>query len=203
MYFYFPKGCDSQSYANIIIKFVNDWYKNPAANKAEPIYILEIGAGQGRLAYLILKKLMTMTEYFPKDVERPFVYDIVLFYQCSYVVSDYTAESILQMKSHAWYSTFVKQGVVDFAVVDCESSAAVTFPFIMVISYDQITLELANKKLTPEVCPNPLFVIANYVFSSLRSDVLRVENSTLLRGLLSLRCPQESSEVVNKIPSLQ
>ena len=58
----------------MIIKFINDWYKNPESNKAEPIYILEVGAGQGRLGYFILQKLMSMKQYFPEGVERPFVY---------------------------------------------------------------------------------------------------------------------------------
>ena len=42
-----------------------------------------------------------------------------------YVISDYTVESILKMKSHAWYSDFVKQGVVDFAIVNCEGQDTV------------------------------------------------------------------------------
>ena len=58
----------------MIIKFVNDWYKNESADPNEPVYIVEVGAGQGRLAYLILKKLMSMRHFFPKNVSRPFVY---------------------------------------------------------------------------------------------------------------------------------
>lgn len=57
----------------MIIKFVIDWYRSPDADKSEPIYILEVGAGQGRLAYLTLKKLMAMKRFFPADVKRPFV----------------------------------------------------------------------------------------------------------------------------------
>ena len=38
-----------------------------------------------------------------------------------YVISDYTSESILKLKTHQWYSEFVQQGVVDFSIVDCEN----------------------------------------------------------------------------------
>lgn len=171
----------ADSYANVIIKFVIDWYRSSEADKSEPIYILEVGAGQGRLAYLTLKKLMSMKRFFPADVKRPFVY----------VISDYTTESILKLKQHPWYADFVKEGVVDFSVLDCEST-------------DTITLELANKKLTPDSLKNPLFLVANYVFSSLRNDAIRVENGSLSRVLLSLQCPQDNAaDLVNIIPHLQ
>ncbi|KNB43254.1 hypothetical protein JH06_4312 [Blastocystis sp. subtype 4] len=121
-----------------------------------------------------------MQKFYPEGVKLPFVY----------VISDYTTESILKMKQHPWYAEYIAQGVVDFAVVDCESS-------------DVITLELANKKLTPDTVKNPLFLVANYVFSNLRNDAIRIENSSVLHGLLSLLCPQDNPDMVNIIPHLQ
>ena len=58
----------------MILKFLSDWYRNPAADRSEPVYILEVGAGQGRLAYLILKKLTKMQKFYPEGVKLPFVY---------------------------------------------------------------------------------------------------------------------------------
>ena len=69
-----PTALIRQSYANVILKFLSDWYRNPAADKSEPVYILEGGAGQGRLAYLILKKLTKMQKFYPEGVKLPFVY---------------------------------------------------------------------------------------------------------------------------------
>ena len=63
-----------QSYANVILKFVNDWYNTPMCDKSEPIYIVELGAGQGRLGYLIIKKLLSLSSFFPPGVKLPFVY---------------------------------------------------------------------------------------------------------------------------------
>mgnify|MGYP000781119812 CR=1 FL=1 len=170
----------ASSYANVIIKFVNDWFKTPSCDKSKPIYIVEVGAGQGRLGFLILKKLMSMKQYFPEGVKLPFVY----------VITDFTSESILKMKSHKWYADFVSQGVVDFAVVDCEDIPS-------------ITLEVSNVHLNAETITNPLFVIANYVLSSLRNDAIRVENNALQRGLLSVSSPQDNVDVLNIIPRLQ
>ena len=42
------------------------------------------------------------------------------------MISDYTTESILKLKQHPWYADFVKEGVVDFSVLDCESVDTVT-----------------------------------------------------------------------------
>lgn len=140
-----------------------------------------------------------MKEYFPEGVARPFVQIHFPIATCRYVVSDYTGESILKLKSHPWYSDFVSQGVVDFAVVDCEKIPSV-LPFL---SLKQIKLELSNKELNESTMKNPLFVIANYVFSNLRSDVIRIENTNLHHGLLTLSCPQDNGDSVNIIPRLQ
>ncbi|CBK25171.2 uncharacterized protein [Blastocystis hominis] len=93
------------------------------------------------------------------------------------------------MKAHKWFSDFVSEGVVDFAVVDCENIPS-------------IKLELSNKELKEETLSNPLFVVENYVFSNLRNDAIRVENGSLQRGLLSISC-SDSSDTANLIPRMQ
>ena len=114
----------------MIIKFVNDWFKTTSCDKSKPIYIVDVGAGQGRLGFLILKKLMSMKQYFPEGVKLPFVYGLLPSVTRSYVITDFTSESILKMKSHKWYADFVSQGVVDFAVVDCEDIPSVVLAFL-------------------------------------------------------------------------
>ena len=41
------------------------------------------------------------------------------------------------------------------------------------------------------------------MFSNLRSDVIRIENKSLLHGVLSMSCPQDSADAINIIPRLQ
>ena len=103
------------------------------------------------------------------------------------------------MKEHKWFSDFVSQGVVDFAIVDCENIPSV---FLFPPSDLQIKLELSTVELTESTVANPLFVIANYVFSNLRNDVIRIENGSLQHGLLSLSCP-DSADSANLIPRMQ
>ena len=103
------------------------------------------------------------------------------------------------MKEHKWFSDFVSQGVVDFAIVDCENIPSV---FLFPPSDLQIKLELSNVELTESTVANPLFVVANYVFSNLRNDVIRIENGSLQHGLLSVSCP-DSADSTNLIPRMQ
>ena len=46
-------------------------------------------------------------------------------------------------------------------------------------------------------------MIANYVLSNLRNDVIRIENNSLQHGLLSVSSPQDNVEMMNIIPRLQ
>lgn len=85
---------------------------------------------KGVWGFLILKKLMSMKQYFPEGVKLPFVYGLLPSVTRSYVITDFTSESILKMKSHKWYADFVSQGVVDFAVVDCEDIPSVVLAFL-------------------------------------------------------------------------
>lgn len=40
----------------------------PNANKEEPIYIVEIGAGHGKLSFLILNHLAELNEFMPEGL---------------------------------------------------------------------------------------------------------------------------------------
>ena len=60
------------------------------------------------------------------------------------MISDYTTESILKMKQHPWYSEFIAQGVVDFAVVDCESSDLV---LLFLFFYPRLLLNWPTRSL--------------------------------------------------------
>lgn len=49
--------------------------RNPAADYAQPVYIIEVGAGHGKLAYLICEALLRYRVFFPRtDCPWPFKY---------------------------------------------------------------------------------------------------------------------------------
>lgn len=53
------------------------------ADKTQPVHIVEVGAGHGKMAFLMVTKLLELREFFP--VERPFKYVMTDFTQASAV----------------------------------------------------------------------------------------------------------------------
>lgn len=43
-------------------------FNRPDANKEEPIYIVELGAGHGKLGFLILNHLAQLSEFMPEGI---------------------------------------------------------------------------------------------------------------------------------------
>ena len=58
----------------MILGYVLDWYADPSHNVSEPLYIVEIGAGFGKLGFLIMYRLFEMKEHWPRLDTPPFVY---------------------------------------------------------------------------------------------------------------------------------
>jgi hypothetical protein len=45
------------AYARVLLGFLRDWYASAAADAREPVHVLELGAGHGRLSFLVLREL--------------------------------------------------------------------------------------------------------------------------------------------------
>ena len=48
------------SYANIIVRFIQDYSRQNPETAKEPFYILELGAGTGQFSYYFLKALISV-----------------------------------------------------------------------------------------------------------------------------------------------
>ena len=114
-------------YANCILGYIRDYYNryncclqlilSPDSNKKEPIYIVEVGAGHGKLGFLILNHLADLKEFMPEGicscssfhyigVEKPFVY----------VITDFTSNIVEFCQKHKRMQEHITEGVVDFAI---------------------------------------------------------------------------------------
>ena len=70
------------------MSYVLDWYADCSHDISEPIYILDIGAGLGKLGYLIMFRLFEMKEFWPESSHPPFMYAILfIFYVDMYLVN--------------------------------------------------------------------------------------------------------------------
>lgn len=86
---------------------------------SEPIYILEVGAGHGRLAFLILEFLRRSREYFPRcstETGIPFVY----------VISDAVEANVRSLEQNEQLAPFARLGCLDFAVVDADAGTGMS-----------------------------------------------------------------------------
>ncbi len=153
----------AQAYAQVVYGFLQD--SLPGLDGSQPVYLVELGAGSGRFAFLFLKKLAELTAVSPLPA-------------CfCYVITDFTASNLHFWQSHPAFKPFIAKGWLDFALFDTRHD-------------QQIHLTENQQTLSAETLKNPLVVMANYVFDSIEQDAFRVENDTLYESLITLYTEQ-------------
>jgi hypothetical protein len=133
----------------------------------QPIFIVELGAGSGRLGYLFLKTL--------RALGNSAVLNEVDF---RYVMTDVIESSLQFWNDHPALRPFLDEGILEFALFNAEQQ-------------QEITLSRSGTVLSSETIKNPLLVLANYVFDSMTHDSFRVEDGELFEGLYTLVSQQE------------
>lgn len=144
------------AYANIIVAQINDWYsQKQKTGHEEPFYIVEIGAGHGKLGFYVLKHLQTqMANY-----NLPFAL-------VKYIMTDIAAKNVEYWLAHPALQPWVESGALDFAVFNAMSDK-------------QIVLQHSGATLKPGTLQKPIFMICNYLFDSLSHDAFQVRNHKL------------------------
>jgi len=140
----------AETYADLLVAFLQDYAAQ--LDVAEPVYLLELGAGIGRFGFLLLKELDRKLPYFP----------VLRDLKIKLVMTDFTDMPPSFWQKHERLKPFVEAGKVDFAVLHPESETSVK-------------LRVSGQTLAPGSCKNPLVVLANYLFDSLRMDQFRID----------------------------
>ena len=154
----------AKCYAKVIVEFANEWFSQSVSGVEgvrepdfeEPIYILEIGSGSGKLAYLLMNQIMKLCQFFPKKHKDPQGVPFRI------VVSDVARRNLEYWFRHSKLKPLFDQGLLEAALVDGESLG------------DEITLS-SGKVLSKATLKNPVICIANYVFNTLSHDALQVQ----------------------------
>ncbi len=139
----------ANSYADIILGLILDLLANDKLPD-EPIYILELGSGSGKFAYLMLKSL----EY---KLENAGLSNV----KYCYVMSDFNDFAFSFWQENKFFQQLIEGGKLDFAIFDIEYS-------------EEIELLFSRQKLV--TLQTPLIVIANYVFDSIRHEGFLLED---------------------------
>ena len=144
--------------------------------------LVELGAGHGKMGFLVLTHLVRLREFWP----APGAF--------RYVLTDCCAQSVQFWAAHPALQRFFKAGLCDYARFDAEKDT-------------EIHLERAGITLKrgPTLC-RPMIVLANYVFSALRQDYFQVFGgkgmpAPLLRAVIAKRRDLRARPLVRK-PSL-
>jgi tetratricopeptide (TPR) repeat protein len=159
----------AQAYARMIFGWLRD--VADSLDTTQPVYIVELGAGSGRLAYHFLKVFF---DFFDKSVLR----DIPI----TYVLTDYSRTTRQFWKQHKQLQPWVESGRLDFAKFDAEKD-------------ETIVLINQGDTLSADTLKNPLVLIANYFFDGLTQDVFQIDNGMLYESLITLTVPESKPDL--------
>jgi len=155
----------ANSYANIIIRFMQDRVKRGSYNPLEPFYIIELGAGSGKFSFYIIKRLMELRHQLGMETIS-FVY----------VMTDFTSKNIQYWKDHPALQPYIQQKILDFA----QYNATKMQPIQLINS----GIKLGH--MGGQTTLNPIIAIANYVFDTVPHDVFQIKDDQLAEGIVAL-----------------
>lgn len=154
-----------ETYAELIFGLLKD-----LANKGqsqEIVYILELGAGHGRLAFLILAHLENLIQ--ESNLKLP---------PFCYVLSDIVEENLSFFLEHPQFQVFFQKGILDVAYFDA-------------IENKLIELRFSKKIIRAQELKQPIVAVANYFFDSIPNELYLVKDKTVSDCLVSLQYEED------------
>ncbi|MSO73702.1 MAG: hypothetical protein EXQ99_00905 [Alphaproteobacteria bacterium] len=147
----------ARRYAEILLGFLRDRLAGRLgkAGRDEPLLIVELGSGSGRLAYLVASELLLLTRAL--GMSSP---------AFRLVMTDFTENNLKTYASNPRLTELVDAGVLDFARFDAEKPHA-------------FRLRHNGRSISPNGRAQPIALIANYLFDTVRHDAFKIA-----RGLL-------------------
>ena len=89
------------------------------------ITILDIGAGSGRLGYLIIKRLLEMKSMWPDPTHCPFKLMFGVVMNNRYIMTECSAKLVTWWKKNPFFRPFLEEGFLEVAVFDIEKDTKV------------------------------------------------------------------------------
>lgn len=149
----------ARCYARVIVAWVEDLLALPAdhpartIDPAHPIHVVELGAGTGRLSFLLAHELQVLA----KDRQLP---------RFRVVGTDFAQANVDRWPDHPDLRAAFAEGRLDTCRFDADSPAP-------------LELVHSGEALGPEPVVNPVIAVLNYVVDSLRQDAFLVRDGRL------------------------
>jgi len=158
-----------KTYAELIFGFLKDLaYKGQST---ETVYILELGAGHGRMAFHILKHLERLCAQVGLDLP-PFCY----------VLSDIVEKNLSYFESHPQFQYYFENGMLEYAHYDA-------------VGGDEILLRYSSKTISKHDLKQPLLVLANYFFDSIPKDLFFIKEDEIHSCQVSLSADRNPDKI--------
>jgi hypothetical protein len=142
-----------KTYAGLVFAFLRDLAQQ--GKTQETVYVLELGAGHGRLCYHFLKHFERLVAGMATPLPR-----------ICYILSDFAEENIKFWETHPRLQPYLEKGWLDFARVDATQVS-------------EIKLKHSGKRIAAENLRQPLVVIANYFFDTIPHDLFYIDEDRL------------------------
>jgi tetratricopeptide (TPR) repeat protein len=149
-----------ENYADMVLAFLKD-YKDKL-DVTEPLYIVELATGTGCFSFHMIQALLEKIACFEhfKDLK------------IRYVMTDFTENNAKFWEANEKLIPFIEKGILDTAVFRPEDDT-------------EIHLRQSGETISPGDVKNPMMVVANYFFDTIRQDIFRVVEHQLYETFLT------------------
>lgn len=162
-----------KTYAKLIFAALKDLATQAATQ--EKVYILELGAGHGRLAFHVLRHLDEFC--LQTNLNLP---------DYCYILSDIAEKNLQFFSAHPQFQTYFEQKKLDVAYFDA-------------IGTNRLELRHSKKNIEPNSLNQPILAIGNYFFDTIPSDLFYFKNNTTSSCEVALESSEEPDKVETAI----
>ncbi|MBD8497929.1 SAM-dependent methyltransferase [Paenibacillus arenosi] len=151
------------SYAEMIFGFLQD--RASKGHLSEPVIIVELGAGAGRLAYHVLHELCKLRDYAGISLP-PF----------RYIMTDLAMNNVLAWREHPALQSFIAEGLLDVAQFDA-------------VHGTELNLVVAGTTIRTGDLQQPLLIVANYFFDGIPQELLYISEGQIYEADVIVESP--------------
>lgn len=152
------------AYAEMIFGLLQD--RANQGDRSEPVFIVELGAGAGRLAFHVLHELRQLRDY--AGISLP---------EIRYIMTDLAMSNVMAWKEHPALQSFITEGLLDFARFDA-------------VHDTELNLVVSGTTLSEGDLQQPLIIVANYFFDSIPQELLYVSEGQIYEADVDVEYPE-------------
>ena len=134
-------------------------------DQSQPIYMIELGAGSGRLTYHLLLRFFDRLDNSPSSP--------LTDYQFLFVMTDFVPETLSFWQNHPHFQRWIETNRLDFAHFDA-------------LAPKPLFLNNQQTRIDRNRLSNPPVIIANYFFDSIPQDSFSIEAGEMAENRLSV-----------------